>query len=170
MMRQISNINWSYIGDAVPAFVTVMFIPFGYSAAYGLIAGLMAYTGLNGMIYITKLVSGGRVVPDDEDHREYWTSKQPCSEKAAHEANHDSVKPYGRLPWFLTASQALADQLRERHDGHRADSVSIRMDQDGWDYQDRIGSKASNQDPEFERVVVQAMPTNPNREKVLRKM
>lgn len=75
MMRQVSNINWSYIGDAIPSFVTLMFIPFGYSAAYGLIAGLMVYTGLNGMIYITKLVSRGRIVPDDEDHREYWTSK-----------------------------------------------------------------------------------------------
>jgi AGZA family xanthine/uracil permease-like MFS transporter len=77
MMRQITNINWSYIGDAIPAFVTVMFIPFGYSAAYGLIAGLMVYTALNGLIYMTKLVSRGRIVPDDEDHREYWTSKSP---------------------------------------------------------------------------------------------
>jgi hypothetical protein len=75
MMRQIVMVNWRYIGDAVPAFVTVMFIPFGYSAAYGLIAGLMTYTALNGLIYITKLVSGGRIVPEDEDHREYWTSK-----------------------------------------------------------------------------------------------
>jgi AGZA family xanthine/uracil permease-like MFS transporter len=75
MMRQISSINWRYIGDAVPAFVTVMFIPFGYSAAYGLIAGLMVYAALNGMIYLTKLISGGYIVPDDEDHREYWTSK-----------------------------------------------------------------------------------------------
>lgn len=75
MMRQVVMINWRYIGDAVPAFVTVMFIPFGYSAAYGLIAGLMVYTVLNGLIYITKLVSRGRVVPDDEDHREYWTSE-----------------------------------------------------------------------------------------------
>ena len=75
MMRQISSINWRYIGDAIPAFVTVMFIPFGYSAAYGLIAGLMVYTALNGMIYLTKIVSCGYIVPDDEDHREYWTSK-----------------------------------------------------------------------------------------------
>lgn len=74
MMRQITSINWRYIGDAVPAFVTVMFIPFGYSAAYGLIAGLMTYTALNGMIYITKVISRGRITPDDEDRREYWTS------------------------------------------------------------------------------------------------
>jgi AGZA family xanthine/uracil permease-like MFS transporter len=85
-------------------------------------------------------------------------------------ANCDSVKPHGRLPWFLTASQALADQLRDRHEGRRSDSVSIRTGQDGWDYQDRIGSKASHQDPDFERVTVQAMPTNPGHERVLRKM
>lgn len=75
MMRQIVNVNWRYIGDAVPAFVTIMFIPFGYSAAYGLIAGLMTYTALNGLIYLTKLISRGHIVPDDEDNREYWTSK-----------------------------------------------------------------------------------------------
>jgi hypothetical protein len=73
MMRQIVNVNWKYIGDAVPAFVTVMFIPFGYSAAYGLIAGLLTYTALNGLIYLTKLISRGYIAPIDEDSREYWT-------------------------------------------------------------------------------------------------
>jgi AGZA family xanthine/uracil permease-like MFS transporter len=38
MMRQIVFVNWKYIGDAVPAFVTLMFMPFSYSVAYGLIA------------------------------------------------------------------------------------------------------------------------------------
>ena len=38
MMRQVISINWKYIGDAVPAFVTLVFIPFSYSIAYGLIA------------------------------------------------------------------------------------------------------------------------------------
>jgi AGZA family xanthine/uracil permease-like MFS transporter len=38
MMKQIVLVNWRYIGDAVPAFVTLMFMPFSYSAAYGLIA------------------------------------------------------------------------------------------------------------------------------------
>lgn len=72
-MRQITFINWRYIGDSIPAFVTVMFIPFGYSAAYGLIAGLMTYTALNGMIYLTKAITRGYIVPDDEDQREYWS-------------------------------------------------------------------------------------------------
>jgi AGZA family xanthine/uracil permease-like MFS transporter len=73
------------------------------------------------------------------------------------------VKPLGRLPWFLTASQALVDQLRGRRDNRMEDSGSIKS---GWDYQDRLGSKASNQDTELEM----AMPMNPAREKVLRKM
>ena len=93
-MRSVVNVNWRYIGDAVPAFVTIMFIPFGYSAAYGLIAyvlflstntylhmtdalirGLLTYTALNGLIYLTKLISREHIVPEDEDHREYWSSK-----------------------------------------------------------------------------------------------
>ena len=38
MMRQVISVNWKYIGDAVPAFVTMAFIPFSYSIAYGLLA------------------------------------------------------------------------------------------------------------------------------------
>lgn len=44
----------------------------------------MTYTTLNGLIYLTKVVTRGYIVPDDEDHREYWTSKRipisPCSD------------------------------------------------------------------------------------------
>lgn len=38
MVRQVSNINWAYIGDAIPSFVTLVFMPLSYSVAYGLIA------------------------------------------------------------------------------------------------------------------------------------
>ncbi|KAF2866730.1 permease family-domain-containing protein [Massariosphaeria phaeospora] len=140
MMRQVVNINWRYIGDAVPAFVTVMFIPFGYSAAYGLIAGLMTYTALNGSIYLTKLISGGRIVPDDEDHREYWT-----------------VKPHGKLPWFITASQALASQFGGRSD-QKADSISLKS----------VDSREHISNQELNTVV--AAPKNPSVEKVMRKL
>ncbi|OAL50754.1 hypothetical protein IQ07DRAFT_437056 [Pyrenochaeta sp. DS3sAY3a] len=150
MMRQIVSINWRYIGDAVPAFVTVMFIPFGYSAAYGLIAGLLVYTALNGMIALTKLVSGGYIVPDDEDHREYWT-----------------VKPHGRLPWFITASQALADRLGHGNKNN-SDGTSEQSEESSWKYHDRLNSKSSNR--ELSNVVVHALPTDPNEEKVLRKL
>jgi AGZA family xanthine/uracil permease-like MFS transporter len=169
MMRQISSINWSYIGDAIPAFVTVMFIPFGYSAAYGLIAGLMVYTALNGMIYLTKLISCGNIVPDDEDRREYWTSKFHVTIFFQHlTLTLELVKPHGKLPWFYTASQALALKIRGRRDRRRDDVASIRCEEDEWEYQDRLGSKASNQDAELERVVIRDLPRNPQHEKVLR--
>ncbi|PMD20468.1 xanthine/uracil permease family protein-like protein [Hyaloscypha hepaticicola] len=88
MMRQVTAVNWSFIGDAVPAFVTIVTMPFSYSVAYGLIAGLFTYTVLNSMIRITKLISGGRIEPPDADMAEYWT-----------------YKPGGSPPWFLRAAQ-----------------------------------------------------------------
>jgi len=88
MMRQVTLINWRFIGDAVPAFVTLLFMPFSYSVAYGLIAGLLTYVALNGMIWITRVVSMGRIVPADEEHKEYWT-----------------WRPSGTLPWFIRVCQ-----------------------------------------------------------------
>ncbi|CZR67389.1 related to purine transporter azgA [Phialocephala subalpina] len=89
MMRQVTAVNWSFIGDALPAFVTIVSMPFTYSVAYGLIAGLFTYTMLNGLIYITGKVSGGRIMPPDEEKREYWTYKPEG----------------GHLPWFVRAAQ-----------------------------------------------------------------
>ncbi len=38
MIRQVTSVNWAFIGDAVPAFITIAMMPFTYSVAYGLIA------------------------------------------------------------------------------------------------------------------------------------
>ncbi|KAL6168664.1 hypothetical protein ACJQWK_05041 [Exserohilum turcicum] len=151
MMRQISSINWRYIGDAIPAFVTVMFIPFGYSAAYGLIAGLMVYTTLNGMIYLTKIISGGYIVPDDEDNREYWT-----------------IKPPGRLPWFVSAGQTLANRVRGKPPSQEDVVLSDRSVDSDWKYRQRIGSNGSHR--ELDTVIIQTLPADPRHEKVFAKM
>ncbi|KAH9865750.1 hypothetical protein J1614_009337 [Plenodomus biglobosus] len=151
MMRQIVSVNWRYIGDAVPAFVTIMFIPFGYSAAYGLIAGLMIYTALNGMVYITKIVSGGRIVPDDEDYREYWT-----------------ITPHGRRPWFVNASIWLGDRLGHNSKREKDDNASVRSSDSRWEHHDRVGSYGSSQ--ELQIVTSHPLLTDPRQEKVLRKM
>ena len=37
----------------------------------------MVYIAINGPIYLTKLISRGYIVPDDEDHREYWSRRLP---------------------------------------------------------------------------------------------
>ncbi|KAK4162732.1 ubiquitin carboxyl-terminal hydrolase [Cladorrhinum sp. PSN259] len=73
MIRQVTKINWAYIGDAVPSFVTLAFIPFSYSVAYGLIAGLFTYVALNLAIWIVIKVSRNTIVPKDYDMKEYWT-------------------------------------------------------------------------------------------------
>jgi hypothetical protein len=59
---------------------------FTYSVAYGLIGGLFTYVLLNGLIYVTKKSSIGRIVPPDADAAEYWT-----------------YKPGGHPPWFIRA-------------------------------------------------------------------
>ena len=103
MIRQISAVNWRYVGDAIPSFVVMAFIPFSYSVAYGLIAwvtciapwekswltlcrGLLVYTALNTLIGVAVWASRGRLEPRDYDLKEYWTWKGP-----------------GQQPWFVRA-------------------------------------------------------------------
>ncbi|KAF4549885.1 Permease family protein [Elsinoe fawcettii] len=73
MMRGVVAINWKYPGDAIPAFITLMFMPFSYSIAYGLIAGLLSYAVINSTIWLLKVVSRGRIVPPDYDSKETWS-------------------------------------------------------------------------------------------------
>ena len=34
---------------------------------------MMTYVAINGPVYLIKIASGDRIVPPDEDLREYWT-------------------------------------------------------------------------------------------------
>ena len=43
MMMRIVNIHWQDLTEAIPAFLTIFFIPLGFSIAAGLSAGLIAY-------------------------------------------------------------------------------------------------------------------------------
>ncbi|KAG6021488.1 hypothetical protein E4U41_002475 [Claviceps citrina] len=98
MIRQITQVNWYYIGDVLPSFVVMAFIPFSYSVAYGLIAGILVYTVLNGLIGILVFVSGGRLEPREYDLKEYWTWKGS-----------------GRPPWFVRAIRARRNTRDEDH-------------------------------------------------------
>jgi AGZA family xanthine/uracil permease-like MFS transporter len=73
MMRAASEINWHYPGDAIPAFVTMALMPFTYSIAYGLIAGIMTYCVLNITAWVIEKASGGRIVPYNKDTKEPWS-------------------------------------------------------------------------------------------------
>lgn len=71
------DVNWKYLGDAVPAFLTIVLMPFTYSIAYGVIGGLMAYISINGTIWAIEKISRGRLRPSTLDDKEYWTYKVP---------------------------------------------------------------------------------------------
>ncbi|KAF8939445.1 inner membrane protein yieG [Dissophora ornata] len=75
MVKSVRSINWDYVGDAIPAFLTIAMMPLSYSIAYGLIAGVGAYAAINGTVYILELVSMGKFTPEDKDLREPWVNE-----------------------------------------------------------------------------------------------
>ncbi|KAF4434350.1 MFS transporter, AGZA family, xanthine/uracil permease [Fusarium austroafricanum] len=77
MIGAVTEINWRYMGDAVPAFLTIAIMPFAYSIADGLIAGICTYILINTVVLLIKLVSGGRIVPPNYDERDGWTWRIP---------------------------------------------------------------------------------------------
>ncbi|CCA67173.1 probable Purine Transporter AzgA [Serendipita indica DSM 11827] len=72
MIRNVVDINWSYLGDAVPAFLTLIIIPFSFNIAYGLIAGICAMVILKGVPWAISKATGGRIQPPNYEAREDW--------------------------------------------------------------------------------------------------
>ncbi|KAF4984572.1 hypothetical protein FZEAL_248 [Fusarium zealandicum] len=112
MARQITQVNWRYIGDAVPSFAVVAFVPFSYSVAYGLIAGMFLYACINGLIALTVRLSGGRLEPQEYDLKEYWTWRGP-----------------GRKPWFVRAARNM-NFSGKRDNGSSTNDFGINRDSD----------------------------------------
>ncbi|KAL6900162.1 hypothetical protein GGI43DRAFT_59871 [Trichoderma evansii] len=77
MATSVTEINWRYMGDAVPAFLAIAIMPFTYSIAYGLIAGVMSYVVINSTVGVLRFVSRGRIVPPNHDEKEPWTWRIP---------------------------------------------------------------------------------------------
>ncbi|KAL6712145.1 hypothetical protein ACN47E_000022 [Coniothyrium glycines] len=77
MAQAAKDINWRYMGDAIPAFLTIAVMPFTYSIAYGLIAGICSYMLINTLVFIIEKASGGRIVPPNKDEKEHWTWRIP---------------------------------------------------------------------------------------------
>ncbi|KAK4150954.1 hypothetical protein C8A00DRAFT_45748 [Chaetomidium leptoderma] len=73
MVQAVTDINWKYLGDSVPAFVTIAIMPFTYSIADGLIAGICLYILINTLVWIIEKASGGRIVPPNKDLKDPWT-------------------------------------------------------------------------------------------------
>ncbi|KIV89895.1 hypothetical protein PV10_07255 [Exophiala mesophila] len=75
MAKSAADINWRYMGDAIPAFLTITIMPFTYSIAYGLIAGIVSYIVINTGIWLIELATGGRLKPADKEEKDFWTYK-----------------------------------------------------------------------------------------------
>ncbi|KAH8109093.1 permease family-domain-containing protein [Phellopilus nigrolimitatus] len=73
MIRNVREINWDYIGDSVPAFLTLILIPLTYNIAYGVIAGIISYILLNGIPFLLRKLTGDRLVPHLYDLGEQWS-------------------------------------------------------------------------------------------------
>ncbi|XMA09822.1 hypothetical protein WAI453_002613 [Rhynchosporium graminicola] len=124
MATAAKDINWKYFGDALPAFLTIAIMPFTYSIAYGLIAGIVSYIVLNTIAWIVEKASRGRIMPADKEFKEPWTWKVQG----------------GLLPaWVVRASQGKRDFWHEdNHNGiptspvsnSSPDSASARLDTD----------------------------------------
>ncbi|KAF9530658.1 xanthine/uracil permease [Crepidotus variabilis] len=72
MIRNVLEVNWNYIGDAVPAFLTILIIPLTYNVAYGVITGIFTYVLLNGIPLIIKTLTRGRVIPFNYHRADEW--------------------------------------------------------------------------------------------------
>ncbi|KAM5347172.1 hypothetical protein ACJ41O_010177 [Fusarium nematophilum] len=98
MVGAVTEINWRYMGDAVPAFLTIAIMPFTYSIADGLIAGICTYMLLNTLVWLIKIASGGRIVPPNYEERDGWTWRIP-----------GGVLP----PWMVRMTRGKKDFWRE---------------------------------------------------------
>ncbi|KAJ4412970.1 hypothetical protein N0V85_003611 [Neurospora sp. IMI 360204] len=72
MVRAVTDINWKYMGDAIPAFVCIALMAFTYSIANGLIGGILMYMLMNTLVWIIEKASGGRIVPQNKEFKDPW--------------------------------------------------------------------------------------------------
>ncbi|GJE93588.1 xanthine/uracil permease [Phanerochaete sordida] len=72
MIRNVRDINWDYVGDSVPAFLTLIIIPLTYNIAYGVIAGIISFVLINGVAWALRKVSGERWAPPNYEASEPW--------------------------------------------------------------------------------------------------
>ncbi|KAI9193653.1 permease [Polychytrium aggregatum] len=103
----LRSINWDYLPDAIPAFLTMALMPLTYSIAYGLIAGIGAYIAIHGTIYLVELVSGGRIKPTDKDMKEMWGTE-----------NSSDMLP----PWMKVLLRKFG-KLKETNNGALPESI-----------------------------------------------
>ncbi|KAJ3188709.1 hypothetical protein HDU85_004423 [Gaertneriomyces sp. JEL0708] len=71
-----ATVNWNYLPDAIPAFLTIALMPLTYSIAYGLIAGIGSYLIINTVILVLRKASKDKLRPADFEEKEVWGPKR----------------------------------------------------------------------------------------------
>ncbi|KAH8550347.1 permease family-domain-containing protein [Umbelopsis sp. PMI_123] len=72
MIQNVINVNWGYMGDAVPSFLTMALMPLTYSIADGMIGGLCTYIVINISVWLIEKASFGRLTVD-KTQKEPWS-------------------------------------------------------------------------------------------------
>ncbi|KAF9329312.1 hypothetical protein BG006_007575 [Podila minutissima] len=70
MTKSVTEINFNYIGDSIPAFLTLAMMPLTYNIAYGLLGGLLAAVVINGTVWLVETLSRGRYLAPNKDERD----------------------------------------------------------------------------------------------------
>lgn len=77
MVTAVTQINWKYMGDAIPSFLTIVIMPFTYSISYGLIAGVCSYAVINTAVFMVEKLSCGRIETPGKEAKDPWTWRIP---------------------------------------------------------------------------------------------
>ncbi|KAK3996257.1 permease family-domain-containing protein [Cladorrhinum sp. PSN332] len=109
MVQAVTDINWKYLGDSIPAFLCIAIMPFTYSIADGLIAGICTYILINTLVWVIEKVSFGRIVPPNKDQREPWSFAETG---------------FGAPPWMRRLASGKKDFWRADHSSAQSASVS----------------------------------------------
>ncbi|WFD07069.1 hypothetical protein MVES1_002425 [Malassezia vespertilionis] len=114
MMSSSRDVNWSYMGDAIPAFLTIMGIPFMYSIAYGLIAGIISYMILNIVPWIIIKLTKGRVYPPG-----WYTDRDPWGSTPQRLVSKDlETKKLSRFQQWAVESSVLPPWMKKLSTGN----------------------------------------------------
>ncbi|KAG0050948.1 hypothetical protein BGZ83_004280 [Gryganskiella cystojenkinii] len=126
MTKSVTEINFNYIGDSIPAFLTLAMMPLTYNIAYGLLGGLLAAVVINGTVWLVEKLSGGRWVKgqDPLEHAEHGVGAGNSEETlpspevaaaAAKEAQGEEIELADKVPVNENATTSGRSRRQSKH-------------------------------------------------------
>ncbi|CAB5375962.1 unnamed protein product [Rhizophagus irregularis] len=122
MARSIKNINWDYIGDSVPAFLTIALMPLTYSIAYGLIAGIGSYIIINTTVTLIDKLTKGYIKASRKTFNGDWPDENMTLDyNSQHLANSVNLFP----TWLVRSFKHLFNRNDDNVDN--SENPEIKM-------------------------------------------